>query len=217
MKRAAVLFSLFLALPEVTLAAGRPQRVLVATRHPAPEALRRMRGDDFDPAAWPDRHLDTFKFINGFVADLDESEIAALRKSPEVLYVEPDAERHAFALGVQKNDTPFPQITPYGINLVHAPQAWVAGRGANINVVIIDTGIDYHHPELAAAFAGGINETAVPVNNDPLDDNGHGTHVAGTIAALDNDSGVVGVAPAVRLWSVKVLDSNGSGRGANII
>jgi subtilisin family serine protease len=215
MKRAAVLLFVFLALPEVTIAAT--QRVLVATRHPAAEALARMRGDDFDPSARADRNLDTFKIVNGFVADLDESEIAALRKSPEVLYVEPDAERHAFALNVQKNDATFQQMTPYGISLVHAPQAWVAGRGAGINVVIIDTGIDYHHPDLAAVYAGGMNFTVTPNTTDPFDDAGHGTHVAGTIAAADDAFGVVGVAPQVRIWSAKVLGSDGTGNSGNII
>ena len=78
MKRAAVLLSLFLALPEVIMAAGTT-RMIVVTRRPATEALARMRGDDFDPAARADRYkLKTFKIINGFAADLDESEIATL-------------------------------------------------------------------------------------------------------------------------------------------
>jgi serine protease len=215
MKRAAVLFSLLLALPEVILAADTT-RVIVVTRRPANEALARMRGDDFNPAARAGSiGLKTFKLINGFVADLDASEIAALRKSPEVQYLEPDVERHAFGLTPQATEAAFPQVTPYGVSLVHAPQAWVAGGGRAINVVIIDTGIDYHHPELAAVYAGGFNE--ITGTTDPLDDNGHGTHVAGTIAAANNSTGVVGVAPGVRIWSVKVLDSTGSGKSSNII
>src|SRR5437764_458717 len=197
MKRAAVLFSLFFALPEAIWAA-ETTRMIVVTRRPATEALTRMRGDDFDPGARADRYnLKTFKIINGFVADLDQSEIAALRKSPEVEYLEPDVERHALDLTPQATAAAFPQVTPYGINLVHAPQAWIAGGGRAINVVVIDTGIDYHHPELARVFAGGINEVAG--SNDPLADNGHGTHVAGTIAAANDSVGVVGVAPGVRL------------------
>ena len=98
MKRAAVLLSLFLAVPEVIMAAGTT-RMIVVTRRPATEALARMRGDDFDPAARADRYkLKTFKIINGFAADLDESEIATLQKSPEVEYLEPAVERHAFSL-----------------------------------------------------------------------------------------------------------------------
>src|SRR5437763_2449107 len=105
MKRAAVLLVLFFALPEVMMAAGTTERVIVVTRRPATEALQRMRGDDFDPAARAERYdLKTFKIINGFVADLDENEIAALRKSPEVEYLEPDVERHALSLGTQLNE-----------------------------------------------------------------------------------------------------------------
>ena len=218
MKRVAVVFSLLLMFPAAMFAAGTTQRVLVATRRPAPEALQRMRGDNFDPG---ERLRGTFTSVNGFVADLDQSEIATLRQSPDVLYIEPDPERHAFSSAnvlqprPAATTTPLPQIVPYGISLVDAPSAWVAGRGANINVVVIDTGIDYHHPELAGIFAGGMNE--LTGTTDPLDDNGHGTHVAGTIAAADNAIGVVGVAPQVRLWAVKVLDSNGSGSGSNVV
>jgi serine protease len=215
MKRAALLLSFLLAIPTAMFAAGNTQRVLVATRRPAPEALQRIRSDEFDPS----EHVrGTFRSVNGFVADLDESEIAALKKSPDVLFVEPDPERHAFALGAQQPHatvTPLPQITPYGIGLVKAPPTWVAGRGANVNVVVIDSGVDYHHPDIAPVYAGGINE--ITGSTDPMDDNGHGTHVSGTIAASDNTFGVVGVAPQVHLWAAKVLDSSGSGRGSDII
>src|SRR5205807_2632085 len=81
---------------------------------------------------------------------------------------------------------------------------WPVTHGEGINVVIIDTGIDYTHPDLSAVYAGGLNTFGN--TDDPKDDNGHGTHVAGTIAAADNAVGVVGVAPHVKLWSVKVLN-----------
>ena len=216
MKRAALLFFLLLPLPEVILAQGTTRQMIVVTRRPAPEALQRLRGDDFDPIARADHYkLKTFNLVNGFAADLDESEIVALQKSPEVLYVEPAVERHAFSLGAHTTDSSFAQITPYGIKLVKAPEAWPGGRGATVNVVVIDTGIDYRHPELSGVYAGGFNE--ITGTTDPFDDNGHGTHVSGTIAAADNDAGVVGVAPLVRLWAVKVLDSNGNGNSPNII
>ena len=113
------------------------------------------------------------------------------------------------------------QTTPYGVNLVQAPQAWPITRGRSfdpskpIRVAIIDTGIDYNAPELADAFKGGTD--VVNGDGDPLDDNGHGTHVAGIIAAADNGTGVVGVAPQAELYSAKVLDSCGSGSGSDII
>jgi subtilisin family serine protease len=110
------------------------------------------------------------------------------------------------------------QTVPYGIDLVHARDVWPVTRGkGTVNVVAIDTGIDYTHPDLKAAYAGGYN--VFTKTNDPKDDHifGHGTHVAGIIAAADNDFGVVGVAPEVRLWSVKVLDANGQGTDETVM
>jgi subtilisin family serine protease len=102
------------------------------------------------------------------------------------------------------------QVTPYGITMVRAPNLWQIAKGDGINVAIVDTGIDYTHPELKDHYQGGFN--AVTGTNDPRDDDGHGTHVAGTIAAADNGIGVVGVAPNVKIWSAKVLHPTASGQ-----
>ncbi|MHB0980987.1 MAG: S8 family peptidase [Thermoleophilia bacterium] len=84
-----------------------------------------------------------------------------------------------------------------------------------MNVAVFDTGIDLDHPDLAANIEGGYmaitNNDLYRYNRSYDDDNGHGTHVAGTIAAVDNLYGVVGVAPAADLYAVKVLDKYGSG------
>lgn len=110
---------------------------------------------------------------------------------------------------------PGAQETPWGINRVKAPAAWATSRGQGVKLVVIDTGIDMTHPELSGILKGGWNaiSTAATFN----DDNGHGTHVAGTIAAKDDDKGVVGVAPQVDLYGVKVLDANGSGTFDDVI
>jgi serine protease len=76
-------------------------------------------------------------------------------------------------------------------------------------VAVVDTGIDYKHPDLAALYRGGID--IINNDDDPMDDHFHGTHVAGTIAALDNDFGVVGVAPEIGLYAIKVLRRNADG------
>ncbi len=104
---------------------------------------------------------------------------------------------------------------PWGIARVNAPAAWKAGRGAGVKVAVVDTGIDAAHPDLAANVAGGFN--AMVATASWADDHGHGTHVAGTIAAVHNSTGVVGVAPEARLYGVKVLDKNGSGYYSTII
>ena len=124
-------------------------------------------------------------------------------------------------------DAPTGQELPWGIARVNAPAAWSATRGQNVKVVVIDTGIDYDHPELKANIKGGWNAIKVVGDPDPgyknekpndfKDDNGHGTHVSGTIAAIDDNAGVVGVAPQVSLYGVKVLDANGSGTFDDVI
>ena len=110
---------------------------------------------------------------------------------------------------------PAGQETPWGITRVQAPQAWAATKGAGVKLVVIDTGIDRTHPDLAARLKGGWN--AVAKTEDFNDDNGHGSHVAGTIAAVDDAVGVVGVAPEVDLYGVKVLDAGGSGTFDDVI
>ncbi|HSW11010.1 MAG TPA: S8 family peptidase [Bacillota bacterium] len=97
------------------------------------------------------------------------------------------------------------ETVPWGVERVGAPAAQRQFTGAGINVAILDTGIDSQHEDLrvlgGASFVGGDHE----------DRNGHGTHVAGTIAGLGTRRGVVGVAPGVRLYAVKVLDDDGVG------
>ncbi|HEV2719797.1 MAG TPA: S8 family serine peptidase, partial [Thermoanaerobaculia bacterium] len=108
------------------------------------------------------------------------------------------------------------QTRPWGIDLVHAPQLWSATRGrGTVNVAIFDTGVDTTHPDVAPNVVGGYN--TLTQQSDYADDNGHGTHVSGIVAALDNGFGVVGVAPEARVWMVKVLDANGNGTDENVI
>ncbi len=104
---------------------------------------------------------------------------------------------------------------PWGIARVDAPGAWSVTKGEGVKVAVIDTGIDFTHPDLKANYAGGYN--ALDSNKSPMDDNEHGTHVAGTIAGVLDGKGVVGVAPKARLYAVKVLDKDGSGGLTSII
>ncbi len=104
---------------------------------------------------------------------------------------------------------------PWGISRVNAPKAWAAGKGAGVKVAVIDTGIDATHPDLAANVAGGWS--AIQPGGSWADDNNHGTHVSGTIAAVTPSTGIVGVAPQARLYGVKVLDAWGSGTFSDVI
>jgi subtilisin family serine protease len=118
------------------------------------------------------------------------------------------------------------QTVPTGISRIFAP-----GNGnididgaddyrVDVDVAVIDTGVDFQHPDLNVV--GGVNcYSWVPWSSTCKsggdDDHYHGTHVAGTIGALDNDMGVVGVAPGARIWAVKVLSSSGSGYSSQIV
>jgi serine protease len=181
--------------------AADTQRYLVATRHRVLDAhVRQMIGEDFERRA-----VVPFRSFNGFAADLTEADVATLQASAEVRWVEPVRERHALA----QEYSPLRQTVPFGLDAISARQAQLGRVTGVVNVVVVDTGVDYRHRELSGIWAGGRN--ALTDTDDPLDDDGHGTHVAGTIAAADNNVGVLGVAPKVRLWSVKVLDAQGKG------
>ncbi len=108
---------------------------------------------------------------------------------------------------------------PWGIARVKAPDLWdknnPATMGAGVNVAVIDTGIDCSHPDLSCNLSEGVNFVDPTVA--PMDDQGHGTHVSGTIAARWDGHGVVGVAPLAHVIPVKVLDSTGGGSVSNIV
>ncbi len=106
---------------------------------------------------------------------------------------------------------------PWGVVAVNAKGAWDRGvDGRGVRVAVIDTGIDCSHPDLAANCAkDGYN--AVDSKKPPKDDHSHGTHVSGTIAAVKDGKGVVGIAPAATLVPVKVLDAQGGGSLTSII
>ena len=108
------------------------------------------------------------------------------------------------------------QLIPTGVDRIDAEPLAVAGTARDgmvgVDVAVLDTGIAAH-PDLSVV--GGVS--CVPNHASTADDNGHGTHVAGTIAALDNAIGVVGVAPGARLWPIKVLDAQGNGSWSSVI
>ncbi len=118
--------------------------------------------------------------------------------------------------GVSGNDASVQAIRDYitcGLRVIYAPRAWRYSTGAGVRTAIIDTGIAPRHPDLRVY--GGAS--FVPRVRSWADDHGHGTHVAGTVAALANNHGLVGVAPHARLYAVKVLNRQGSGRSSWII
>jgi subtilisin family serine protease len=214
MKRS--LFAALLLLAPLLYAGDEQYRYIVATRAAAPVAVQRILTDDLSPRN--DRDIQAWDLVDAFAANLTDDEVTKLKGSKHVLYVEPVVERYLMALPARvtpNSDSiqPGREIIPYGVDMVNGPSVWAVSRGAGKNgtpthVAIIDTGIDYNHPELRRAFKTGID--LVNNDNDPLDDEGHGTHVAGIIAAAVDGQGVVGVAPDVDIYSVKVLSNCGS-------
>ncbi|WP_251551167.1 S8 family peptidase [Neobacillus muris] len=103
---------------------------------------------------------------------------------------------------------------PAGVEMIQAPKVWEQSKGKGMTIAILDTGCALAHPDLKERIIGGRNFTNDDKGNREIyrDYNGHGTHVAGTIAATSNQTGVVGVAPEANLLIVKVLDRNGSGQ-----
>lgn len=191
--------------------AQQPNRVPVLigfNRQPGPaeEALVRRAGGSIKY---------TYHLVPAIAASLPENAIDALRRNPNVTTIEPDGLFHKIDFATELSNT-------WGVNRIGAGTVHGNGdTGANVKVAIIDSGVDYTHPDLggclddACKVAGGFDF----VNNDsnPMDDDGHGTHVAGTVAANRDGLGVVGVAPDAKLYALKVLNSSGSGSYSDVI
>jgi aqualysin 1 len=206
--------------------AGSP--MIVSLDEQAPFARYRSqftRDERFstDPAAWNYLNRDVvgtvqtwerqFKFrayamysssLTGFAAQLTSAQVSQLKQSGWVKTIEPDQVMKGFA-----------QTIPWGVDRVDADlSSTKAGDGsgvvANVNIYIIDSGIATH-PDLNL-----VSQVKFLINPS-TDCNGHGTHVAGTAAAIDNASDVVGVAPGANLTAVKVLNCRNTGLTSNII
>ncbi|MGD8426454.1 MAG: S8 family serine peptidase [Balneolaceae bacterium] len=157
--------------------------------------------------------------LKGFAAKLDGSIVASLRNDDRISYIEQD---RMMILSPPCGTPTNPcngggggaagQTTPWGITRVGGPTA------SNGTAWIIDTGIDLDHPDLNVDVSRSATFVSKGKDSKSADDgNGHGTHVAGTIAAIDNDIDVVGVAAGATVVAVKVLDSRGSGSYSDVI
>ncbi len=148
--------------------------------------------------------------IEGFAVRLSEEEAATLENNPGVRGVWPD--KMVVLARPAPSPTPLPaEVTPPGITRVGGGTIYTGTKKA----WIIDTGIDLTHPDLNVDAAAG--KTFVSRTTTSNDDNGHGTHCAGIVAAIDNTVGVVGVAAGAKVVPVKVLDKRGSGAYSVII
>jgi subtilisin family serine protease len=106
------------------------------------------------------------------------------------------------------------QFSGWEIKKFEIEKQWKYSRGEGVIVAVIDTGCDINHPDLKNNLVQGKN--FVEPNKDPIDKNGHGTHVSGTIAAQDNELGMIGVAPKAKIMPIKALGDDGTGNLNNI-
>jgi subtilisin family serine protease len=210
---------------------------MVAFRPDAPvarrlEVLRRHR---LNAVAAPSPNLARVEAAPEAALDDDEAQrvelaaLASLRRDPAVRVAEPDYVVHAAGM---PTDPRFREL--WGMHNtgqdsgkadadIDAPEAWDKTGGSDVIVAVIDTGVDYNHPDLSANILRDANGKVVGwdyANDDadPMDDDSHGTHVAGTIGAVGgNGIGVVGVCPRVRIMPLKFLDATGSGSTSDAI
>ncbi len=144
--------------------------------------------------------------------------VEKLKANPAVLRIDDDVVVEALIRGGISAKFAFSQpaeVLPWGVERVKANLVWPGNTADPINVGIIDTGISNRHPDLLANVKGGVN-TINPYKNWN-DDNGHGSHVAGIVAAIDNNIGVIGVGPMIDLYAIKVLGASGSGYLSDVI
>ena len=179
-------------------------RYIVVLKDDVSQASERVAGDQDRRLGLETSHIYRHA-LKGYAARIPAERLDDVRADPSVAYVEPDR--------LVKTTE---QTLPYGIDLIDADASFTAagnheGEVSGVNAYIIDTGIERNNSDLKVVnhvnFAGGKNR----------DCNGHGTHVAGTVAARDNDEAVVGVAPGAPLIGVKVLGCNGYGSTSNVI
>ena len=187
----------------VDVIAGRYIVVLRPTANVAAVARAQGRNMGFTPD-----HVYSHA-LKGYAGVLPAAAVAELRQDPQVAYITEDRVVRATATApVAAGDS-----VPPGVRRIGAATTTAVHTASTVNVAIIDTGIDLSHPDLNAVNGKNCVRGGARAN----DDNGHGSHVAGTIAARNNGSGVVGVVPGTKLYAVKVLNRQGSGSTSSVI
>jgi subtilisin family serine protease len=155
----------------------------------------------------------TFSFDSrAFTADLNQEEIDELRKSNDIDRIIEEPEAHI----LYGEYAPYPAFNPaaentdWGVTKLNVSYAWAKGfKGQGVKVGVIDTGIDMNHIDLIDAYKGGYNFVAG--NDNPKDDNFHGTFCCGIVGARENSIGYSGVAPLSDIYAIKCLNAKGGG------
>ncbi|MDX1535566.1 MAG: S8 family peptidase [Candidatus Spechtbacterales bacterium] len=237
MKKTIAYFSIFTLMLISVVSSGvsldaashnQPQRVIVLFDEPVNNAAQ-------DALEAHGHVLNTFNLINGAlvvlpdtaavnvvsnldgVVSVETDSLVYAQKPPGACDPWPDCKNGGDDDGSTDPSQPA-QTMEWGVDRIDADLTWGTSTGSGVNVAVIDTGIDLDHADLNVVR--GVDCTKGPncdKGGSGDDDNGHGTHVAGIIGALNNDIGVVGVAPDANLYGVKVLNSKGSGFLSDVI
>jgi subtilisin len=155
-----------------------------------------------------------YSSIPALACSLPQGAIEALEKNSNIAYIELDGK-----VQMMQEEPHFSEMFPPPFNGVDRIDADIVHEnlitGQGIDIAILDTGIDSIHPNLDDNYMGGYD--FVNIDDDPIDDNGHGTLVAGIVAAEGNGEGLIGVAPEASLYVAKVLDATGRGDVSSVI
>ena len=204
---------------------------------------KRMKRSQVNEKATPTGLINTYVIEADVNNDKDyENMLESLKKDDRVVYAEPDL---VVSTNMIPDDPYFSSKGTwgqsyddlYGIKITSCPEAWDATKGNGVTVAVVDSGIDNTHPDIVSNLWTNTKEIANNgidddgngyiddvwgwdfVNNDgiPVDDNGHGTHVAGIIAAAGNNgTGVIGVSPEAKVMAVKTMNNTGRGYTSNV-
>ena len=154
--------------------------------------------------------IEEFKSMEMIHASMSSGALAVLAQNPSVEFIESEGTFEIAEAGISEYSE------SWELQEIEAEPAHVANHtGKGIKIAVLDTGIDYHHPELAPSYKGGYD--FINSDSDPMDDNGHGTHVAGILAAAKDGKGIVGIAPDAEIYAVKVSDNRGSGSFSGLV
>lgn len=218
-----VLVAVALCVPSTLLAAAQP-RLIVGF---APTATDASRTSALARAGLRGARSTSIRPLRAVIVPVAAGRLQATRARllarPGVVYVEVDHVARAYdingvaASGVaaawHPNDTFLSQ--QWALATLRAEEAWELSRGTGVTIAVLDTGVDYIHPDLADRV--DLGRDFVDGDDDPMDVQGHGTHVAGIAAgAADDGFGVAGIAPGARILAVRVLDDKGAGNYSQV-
>lgn len=202
-------------------AASAADRIVVKQRAGLTSAERADLRDDADVKLTETLPISGVEVVRPEDGDSARA-LSDLREDPDVLWAEADQRRQLATDPLAPLEWGLDNVgqTVWGTSFgtadadIDASEAWTVTHGAGATVAVVDTGVDTGHPDLSANLLPGRD--FVDDDSDPVDGNGHGTHVTGTIAAAENGIGVVGVAPEAHVIPLRVLDDSGNGWGSDV-